>query len=87
MSRRFISQLGQRENVDETFLASQKQLRANRNGNLYLQLQLSDRTGSRMAMQWNASDKSRNILRQLNAPVALAPPSLISLFRRLMNSL
>lgn len=57
MSRRFISQLGQRKNVDETFLASQKQLRANRNGNLYLQLQLSDRTGSMMAMQWNASDK------------------------------
>jgi 3'-5' exoribonuclease len=57
MSRRFISQLGQRENVDETFLASQKQLRANRNGNLYLQLQLSDRTGSTMAMQWNASNK------------------------------
>ena len=57
MSRRFISQLGQRDNVDETFLASQKQLRANRNGNLYLQLQLSDRTGSMMAMQWNASDK------------------------------
>ena len=57
MSRRFISQLGQRDSVDETFLASQKQLRANRNGNLYLQLQLSDRTGSMMAMQWNASDK------------------------------
>ena len=38
MSRRFISQLGQRETVDETFLAGQKQLRANRNGNLYLQL-------------------------------------------------
>ena len=57
MSRRFISQLGQRETVDETFLASQKQLRANRNGNLYLQLQLSDRTGNMTAMQWNASNK------------------------------
>ena len=57
MPRRFISELGHQESVDELFLASQKQLRANRNGNLYLQLQLSDRTGNITAMQWNASNK------------------------------
>ena len=56
MPRRFISQLGERENVDEVYLASEKQLRANRNGNLYLQLRLADRTGSLTAMMWNAND-------------------------------
>ena len=39
------------------FLASDKQLRPNRNGNLYLQLRLSDRTGSVNAMMWNANDR------------------------------
>ena len=57
MPRRFISQLGQRDDVDQVFQASQKQLRTNRNGNLYLQLQLSDRTGNMTAMQWNTSNK------------------------------
>jgi 3'-5' exoribonuclease len=56
MSRRFISQLGERETVDQIFLASEKQLRANRNGNLYLQVRLADRTGSVTAMLWNAND-------------------------------
>jgi len=56
MSRRFISQLGEHEAVDEVFVASEKQLRTNRNGNLYLQLRLADRTGSLNAMMWNAND-------------------------------
>lgn len=57
MGRRFISQLGESESIDQVFLASDKQLRANRNGNLYLQLRLSDRTGSVTGMMWNASDQ------------------------------
>ncbi len=57
MSRRFITQFGERENVDQVFLVADKQLRANRNGNLYLQLRLSDRTGSITGMLWNASDQ------------------------------
>ena len=57
MSRRFISQLGERENIDQVFMVSEKQLRANRNGNLYLQLRLADRSGSITGMMWNASDK------------------------------
>lgn len=56
MERRFISQLGEQEKIDQTFLASEKQLRTNRNGNLYLQVRLSDRTGSLTAMLWNATD-------------------------------
>lgn len=57
MPRRFINQLGEREEIDEVFLASEKQLRPNRNGNLYLQLRLSDRTGTLNAMMWNANDR------------------------------
>jgi 3'-5' exoribonuclease len=56
MSRRFISQLGDHESVDDIFLASEKQLRTNRNGNLYLQVRLADRSGSLTGMLWNATD-------------------------------
>ncbi|HZZ27314.1 MAG TPA: HD domain-containing protein [Pirellulales bacterium] len=56
MPRRFISELGQQETIDQVFLASQKQLRPNRNGNLYLQVELADRTGSISARMWNAGD-------------------------------
>jgi 3'-5' exoribonuclease len=56
MSRRYVNQFGHQEPVNEVFLASEKQLRPNRNGNLYLQVDLSDRTGSIGARMWNASD-------------------------------
>lgn len=56
MPRRFVSDLGPQENVSQIFLASQKQLRPNRNGNLYLQVDLADRTGSICARMWNASE-------------------------------
>ncbi len=57
MSRRFISQLGEGESVDQVFLASEKQLRTNRNGNLYLQVRLTDRTGVMTAMFWNSGER------------------------------
>ena len=56
MARRYVNQLAHQEAVDEVFLASDKQLRPNRNGNLYLQVDLSDRTGSVGARVWNASE-------------------------------
>lgn len=56
MERRFISQLNEQEKIDQVFLVSEKQLRTNRNGNLYLQVRLSDRTGSLTGMLWNAND-------------------------------
>jgi len=56
MPRRSVAQLGHQEAVDQVFLASQKQLRPNRNGNLYLQVELSDRTGSISARMWNATE-------------------------------
>jgi 3'-5' exoribonuclease len=56
MSRRYVNQLSHQETVGQAFLVSEKQLRSNRNGNLYLQFELSDRTGSIGARLWNASD-------------------------------
>jgi len=56
MPRRYVNQFGHQDAVDEVFLASDKQLRPNRNGNLYLQLELSDRTGAVGARMWNASE-------------------------------
>jgi 3'-5' exoribonuclease len=56
MTRRFVDQLGDGDNIDEVYLVADKQLRANRNGNLYLQLELRDRTGAMGARLWNASD-------------------------------
>lgn len=57
MARRFINQLGERESIDEIYLVAEKQLRANRAGNLYLQVRLSDRSGSLTAMLWNANEQ------------------------------
>jgi len=54
--RQFVSHLSDGDSVQETFLVSEKQLRANRNGNLYLQLELRDRSGVISARMWNASD-------------------------------
>jgi len=55
--RRFVSQLGHNEQVQQVFLASDKQLRPNRNGNLYLQVELSDRSGAISTRLWNASEQ------------------------------
>ena len=49
--------MAHQESVSQIFLASDKQLRPNRNGNLYLQLELSDRSGSIAARMWNASEQ------------------------------
>ena len=57
MTRRFINELGEHENVDEIFVVVDKQLRTNRNGNLYLQLRLADKSGAVAAMMWNANQR------------------------------
>ena len=57
MGRRYVEQLDDGENVEEVFLATDKQLRANKNGNLYLQLELRDRTGSISARLWSATEQ------------------------------
>ncbi len=56
MSHRYVNQLGDQEDVNEVYLAAEKQLRTNRNGNLYLQLTLMDKSGTANAMMWNATE-------------------------------
>jgi len=56
MTRRFVQQLADGDTIEEVFLVTEKQLRANRNGNLYLQVELRDRTGSISARLWNAGE-------------------------------
>ncbi len=58
--RRFINEMGEGEAVDQVFLAVDKQMRSNRNGNMYLQIRLGDRTGTLMAMLWNANERVGN---------------------------
>src|SRR5450755_3421903 len=56
MSRRSVQLLVDGENLDEVYLVTDKQLRANKNGNLYLQVELRDRTGTISARMWNATE-------------------------------
>lgn len=57
MARKYVRELSDGEAIDQVFLASEKQLRTNRNGNLYLQVRLSDKTGSLTSMLWNAQQR------------------------------
>jgi len=56
MTRRFVDQLSDGENVDEVYLVVDQPLRANRNGNLYIQLDPGDRSGTINARMWNAGE-------------------------------
>jgi 3'-5' exoribonuclease len=56
MTRRFVQQMTDGETVEDVYLVSDKQLRANRHGNLFLQVDLSDRTGSINGRLWNAGE-------------------------------
>jgi 3'-5' exoribonuclease len=56
MSRRFVQQMADGDSIEDAYLVVDKQLRANRNGNLYLQLELRDRSGSISARMWNAGE-------------------------------
>jgi 3'-5' exoribonuclease len=56
MTRRFVGQFSDGDPVEEVYLVTDKQRRANRNGVLYLQLELRDRTGTIIAFLWNAAE-------------------------------
>jgi len=56
MTRRFVTELADGEAVEDVFLVSDKQLRANRNGNFYIQVDLRDRSGIINARLWNAGE-------------------------------
>jgi 3'-5' exoribonuclease len=56
MPRRLITELQPQARIDQVFLATHKQLRPNRNGQLYLQVDLADKSGAITGRLWNASD-------------------------------
>ena len=58
MPRQFVEHLRNGQSVDEIFLLTEKQLRANRNGDLFLLVHLRDRTGEVHGLMWNVSEDS-----------------------------
>ncbi len=54
MHRQFIAELQARDNVDEIYRVTDKQVRSNRQGNDYLLLQFMDRSGQISGLRWNA---------------------------------
>lgn len=57
MARTFIKELSDGDTVNEVFLLADKQLRANRNADLYLLATLRDKTGVISALMWNVSEE------------------------------
>src|ERR671929_568012 len=78
MTRRFVEQLTDGDTVEEVYLVTDKQLRANRNGNLYLQLELRDRTGAISARMWNAGE---HLFRSFEAGDFLMAKGKVQLFQ------
>lgn len=56
MTRQFVQQMSDGQTIEETYLVGDKQMRVNRNGNLYLQMELHDRTGTISARLWNTPE-------------------------------
>src|SRR5438034_5865920 len=56
MTRRYVQQMTDGDALDDVYMVTEKQLRANRQGNTYLQVELRDRTGSISARLWNVGE-------------------------------
>ena len=63
MARRYIRQFADGDTFDDIFLATDKQVKTNRQGQPFLQLELRDRSGALVGRLWNASE---SITRQIN---------------------
>jgi len=58
MSRSYVNQLKDGDAVEEVYLLVDKQLRANRNANMYLLSQLRDKTGMISGLMWNVTEEA-----------------------------
>lgn len=56
MARQYLKELKDGDSVDEVYLLSDKQLRANRQANLFLLATLRDRTGQISGLMWNITE-------------------------------
>lgn len=63
MARRYIRQYADGDSFDEIFLATDKQVKTNRQGQPFLQLELRDRSGALTGRLWNAPE---SVTRQIN---------------------
>jgi len=54
--RQYINQLKENEKISEIYIVSDKQLRPNKKGNLYLQFNLCDKTGALCGFIWSVTD-------------------------------
>ena len=57
MPRRYVNELKDGEAVEEVYLLAEKQLRANRNAQLYLLAGLRDKTGLISGLMWNVTEE------------------------------
>ncbi|MDR4505673.1 MAG: HD domain-containing protein [Candidatus Scalindua sp.] len=57
MIKKYISQFSSGDVIDTVFLVQRKELRTTKNGSLYIQTQLADRTGVIDARMWDASPR------------------------------
>ena len=55
--RKYINLLKDNEAIDEIYLVTERQLRPNKNGVFYIQMTISDRTGSVSVRIWNATEE------------------------------
>jgi 3'-5' exoribonuclease len=78
MGRRFVDQLDDGENLEEVYLVTDKQLKTNRKGDPFLQLELRDRTGNISARLWNASE---NLFRSFDSGDFLLVKGKVQLFQ------
>src|SRR5271156_1655229 len=78
MVRRYVREMADGDAIEEVYLTTDKQLRANRNGNLYLQLELRDRTGTISARLWNAGE---HLFRSFEASDFLLVKGKVQLFQ------
>lgn len=60
MARTFVKELSDGSNVNEVYLLADKQLRANRNADLYLLATLRDKTGVISGLMWNVQEDRVN---------------------------
>lgn len=57
MARQFLKELKDGDSVDEVYLLADKQLRANRQANLFLLASLRDRSGQMSGLMWNITEE------------------------------
>lgn len=56
-TRKYLKELQDGDTVEEVFLLAEKQLRANRNADLYLLATLRDKTGVMSGLMWNVTEE------------------------------